>query len=202
MKNFVLASSNEHKKEEYNKILEKLNINFLSLKDKNIYVEAIEDGKTFEENAYKKARFYKNLVSEAVIADDSGLVIDELPDILGIYSSRFMEGSPYIKKCNEVLKRLEGKANRNARFVCCICLILENDETYIFKGVVEGTIGFKYEGTHGFGYDPIFIPNGFDNTLGIISEDIKNKISHRAQAAKKLKQFLMEGVKTYEDITY
>lgn len=186
----VIATSNLHKKQEFNELFLHEKIDFLTFADLKLNFEIIEDGQTFEENAKIKALKTANYCNETIIADDSGLIIDALPDILNVHSARFMEGEPYEKKCEEILKRMRNITNRNARFVCCICLVLKNKKYYTFKGICEGKIAYKMTGKKGFGYDPIFIPNGFNKTFSEFSECEKNQISHRGIATLKLKEFL------------
>lgn len=197
--NIVIATSNPHKKQEFKELFEHEDITFFTLADLNLNLEIIEDGQSFEENAQIKALEASKYCDEIIIADDSGIIIDALPDILNVHSARFMDGEPYEKKCEEILKRMANASNRSARFVCCICLVLNNKKNYIFKGICEGKIAYKLTGKNGFGYDPIFIPNGFDKTFSDLSEHEKNQISHRGLATMKLKEFL-KGMINNEDI--
>ncbi|HEY8541479.1 MAG TPA: non-canonical purine NTP pyrophosphatase, partial [Pseudothermotoga sp.] len=145
-------------------------------------LQATEDGSSFAENSIKKAIFYGNITKQKTIADDSGLVIDALDGFPGVHSARFMEDCSYEQKMLFILEMLKGKQNRVARFVCAaayydpvekIVLSCERD--------VEGRISDYIRGTGGFGYDPIFIPNGYENTFGEMGEE-KHKLSHRYKA--------------------
>lgn len=195
----VIATSNLHKKQEFEELFIHEKIEFLTLVDLKLNFKIIEDGQTFEDNAKIKALETAKYCDEIIIADDSGLIIDALPDILNVHSARFMEGEPYKKKCEEILKRMENITNRRARFVCCICLALKNKKYFTFKGICEGQIAYKIMGDNGFGYDPIFIPDGFNKTFSELTEYEKNQISHRGIATLKLKEFLKGRVKN-EDI--
>ena len=189
----VIASNNLHKIEEYKEILKEFkDLHIMSLKEAGIVVNPDENGKTFEENSLIKAKACAELTDKVVIADDSGLIVDSLPDILGVKTARFLgEETPYPQKWAEVIRLLEGK-ERTARFVCAITLINFEKKPVCFKGECVGNIAFKPQGTSGFGYDPIFVPNGYQETFATLGEEIKNKISHRANASKMLVSYLQE----------
>ena len=185
----VIATNNKDKINEYRTILGEFNIKCLSLKDVNIVCDPKETGETFAENSLIKASEIAKFTDKMVIADDSGLIVDELKGELGVYSHRFMgEDTPYPEKCSEIIRRLQGK-NRSARFECCITLLNYKDKPYQFTGIVEGHIGYEYVGENGFGYDPIFIPLGYDVTTAQMSDKEKNSISHRGNAARLLMEF-------------
>ncbi|AZK44519.1 RdgB/HAM1 family non-canonical purine NTP pyrophosphatase [Erysipelothrix piscisicarius] len=187
----LIASHNEGKIREFRELLEPLGYSVLSAKDYGISMDAvIENQETFRGNARLKSKYLSEQTGLTVISDDSGLVIDALPDILGVKSARFMgEDTSYELKNNEILKRLEGVENRSAHFHCAISLYgPECDE--IFEGVVEGVIGeIQNDGT-GFGYDPIFYPEGSDQSFGTMSRADKNNISHRGRAVQLLLNYL------------
>jgi len=191
----VIATNNKNKINEYRQILKEFNITCLSLKDLNIDCDPVETGSTFEENSLIKAKEIAKYTDKVIIADDSGILVDELKGELGVYSHRFMgEDTPYPVKCAEVIKRLQGK-DRSARFECCITLLNLDENVYQFIGIFEGSIGYEYVGSNGFGYDPIFIPKGYNITTSQMSNEEKNAISHRGLAAKKLVEFLkMKGL--------
>ena len=153
-----------------------------------------ETGKTFKENALIKARFVAKLTGKACFADDTGLEIDALNGQPGVYSARYA-GEEKNSEANmqKVLANLYGNANRTARFRTVIALII-NDKEYLFEGVAEGSITQKKTGGSGFGYDPIFMPNGFDITFAQMDMDIKNKISHRGLAVEMLVEFLNKDI--------
>ncbi|HBT40048.1 MAG: Non-canonical purine NTP pyrophosphatase [Thermotoga sp. 50_1627] len=181
----LLATRNSHKVEEIRRFVpEKVKI--VTLQDVNIHQEAEENGETFMENAIKKAVFYAQIADLPTIADDSGLVIDALSGFPGVKSARFMPGASYREKMQFILKMLEGKTDRTARFVCAATYYDPKEKLLICsEGVVEGHISEEIRGTFGFGYDPIFIPEGFHNTFGELDE-VKHTISHRYRAFSKL----------------
>lgn len=148
---------------------------------------APESGNTFLENAVSKAIFYSKILKSPVIADDSGLVIEVLNGFPGVQSARFMEGESYEKKMRKILKLLEGEENRKAKFVCvAVFADVERGTILSSVGEVEGEISQEIRGKGGFGYDPIFIPSGFEKTFGELGEVVKNEISHRRRAFEKL----------------
>lgn len=178
----ILSTSNPHKIEEISKIVR--DVEWIP---KDLKVE--EDGQTFEENAIKKAKRAYELYGPAV-ADDSGLEIYALDNFPGVHSARFMAGMDYFAKNSRILEMMKDipLEKRGARFVCVV--VYYDGTPHIFKGVVEGSIAFGIRGENGFGYDPIFIPNGFDKTFGELTPSEKNSISHRAKAFRKLSLFL------------
>ena len=191
----LLATNNHNKVKEYQEILTPFNINVLCLKDLKINSDPKETGHTFKENSLIKAKALMGETTLPIIADDSGLIIDAIPDILGVNSARFMgKDTPYIEKNKKIIELLKDK-DRSASFNCVITLITSNKDIYQFEGVCKGTIAFEIEGQNGFGYDPIFIPNGYDKTFGTFDEDEKNKISHRGIASTKLINFIKAGNK-------
>lgn len=188
-----LATNNKHKLKEINEIKPK-NIQikgmFEILKD----FEVNEDGKTFLENSIKKAIETAHVLRAPVIADDSGLEIKILNGFPGVYSARFMENYSYKDKMKYILKKLENVPfeKRDARFVCSATYYNpKNNILFSVEGEVKGKIAFSILGKKGFGYDPIFIPNGETLTFGQLGESIKNKISHRKRAFEKLFSLLI-----------
>lgn len=178
---FLIATRNKHKLEEIKRFVPQ-EIQILSLNDLDVKIEAPEDGNSFVENAIKKAIFYGNVTRYRTIADDSGLVIDALDGFPGVHSARFMENSSYEQKMLFILEMLKNKQEKRARFVCAaayydpvekIVLCCEKD--------VEGRISEAIRGTNGFGYDPIFIPDGYQMTFGEMKEE-KHRLSHRYKA--------------------
>ncbi len=181
----IMATQNEHKVKEVKDILAGTGIDVISMTEAGIDIDIDETGKTFEENAIIKAKTIKDFTNEIVMADDSGLIVDAMPDELGIYSARFMGyDTPSVVKNKEILRRLEGLEvdKRSARFICTIAVIFPDNETKVFNGVLEGRIADSIEGENGFGYDPIFYVPELGCTCGILSEEEKNKISHRGKA--------------------
>lgn len=180
---FLLASSNVHKAQELNILFQGTNIQVSAAPEK---VEVIEDGKTFQENAYKKAKGYFDRFNVPTLADDSGLVISARPDILGVQSARYApEFSDYKDKNAKLLEELKDLADidRGAHFVCYFCFYLRPEEIYYFEGRVHGDIGHKLQGSDGFGYDPIFLPTGQNGKSMAEVADWKMQNSHRAKAA-------------------
>lgn len=190
MKTIILATSNLNKKKEYEEILSFYQL--YTLQEKGIAFKVKENGKTFQENAFIKAKEAASFCNEMVLADDSGLIIDALPHKLGVHSARFKKKKTYPEKCAIILKKMKNIKKRTARFVCTLCLITKEKEVYYFEGVCEGTIALSYQGENGFGYDPIFIPNGFKQTFAEMTEEEKNQISHRKKATDQLLKFLKE----------
>lgn len=186
----VLATNNEHKKEEFASYLTPYNIEVLSLKDIGIEVNPEENGTTFEENAFIKAKAVSQYTKEIVVADDSGLQIHSLNDFPGIYSSRFLEDKPYEEKFVEINKMLKNKQDRSANFNCTLCVLNLNKEPIYFVGKVDGVILKDSLGKSGFGYDPIFYYEPLKKTFAELSRQEKNQISHRGNAIKLLIDYL------------
>jgi XTP/dITP diphosphohydrolase len=187
----VFASNNQHKLREINSILDK-NITLLSLNDVNINEDIPEDEALIEENALSKARYVYNMTGLNVFADDTGLEVEALNGLPGVHSARFAgESKDSLANIEKVLSLLEGKENRKARFRTVIALIFKNEE-YLFEDSVSGTLINEKRGNEGFGYDPIFIPEGKTQTFAEMTLSEKNKISHRARAFEKLREFLYQ----------
>ena len=182
--NILIATKNEGKIREFKNILSRHKVNVLSLLDLESSPEIIEDGVTFEENAVKKSEAIFEFTGQAAIADDSGLEIDTLEGKPGVNSARFAgHSTPYDIKNGKILSMMKDvpESKRTARFKCVIAYS-ENNAANTFEGVCEGKIACEQKGTRGFGYDPIFIPDGYDKTFGELGENVKNRISHRAKA--------------------
>lgn len=190
----LLASSNPGKATEINTIFSNLGIS-ASIQPAEKKLEVDECGTTFKENAFIKAKAYFDQFKSYALADDSGLVVPALPDILGVHSARFApELQNYDKKCEKLIKLLNQNIenDRNAYFVCVLCLYLSHDEIFFFEGRIEGEIGQELRGHEGFGYDPIFIPNQFveeGKTLAQLG-DWKQENSHRFKALEQMGLFL------------
>ena len=186
----IFATQNPNKvKEIQNQIVELHEIE--SLLDLNYLEELEETQETLEGNALQKAQFVFNKFGKACFADDTGLEIEALDGEPGVYSARY--GGPeksFEKNMNLVLSKLEDKKNRKAQFRTVIALIDENGTEHLFEGVCKGTILKEKRGEHGFGYDPIFRPDGYQETFAELSLAVKNEISHRGIAVSKLIQFL------------
>jgi XTP/dITP diphosphohydrolase len=191
MQQLVFATNNAHKLEEVAaKIAGKIRL--LSLDDIGCHDDIEETGTTFRENASIKSRHIYDKYHLNCFGDDSGLEIDALNGEPGVYSARYAgEHGNHAANMDKVLKKLEGISNRKARFRTVISLIWHGEE-YFFEGTVEGNIRHECSGTGGFGYDPIFEPEGYPTTFAEMSMEEKNNISHRAKAMVGLLNFLME----------
>ena len=189
----IIASNNERKIREIKKILEPLGFDVLSQKEANINIEVEEIGNTYEENAILKAEAIYNITKTAVLSDDSGLSIDYFDGAPGLYSARF---KPELssKDTNEyILNEMRNVKDeeRIAYFVCCICFINDNGEKIIVEEKCNGKIAYEAKGDNGFGYDPIFYLEEYGKTMAEISEEEKNKISHRGKALQMLREKLV-----------
>jgi len=192
IKKLVLATHNAHKLEEVRAILAPLGIEVLGGDDVGL-TDVAETGTTFEENSRLKARSAFEQVKLPVLADDSGLCITALNDEPGLHSARYAaENGGYPAVFDAVWKRLKPYQDWSAHFVCCMVLKTGAGvaDEHVFIGRMDGKIAPQASGTHLFGYDPIFIPNGYTDTCGVLEPEIKNKISHRANALKQLVEFL------------
>ena len=199
MKRLILASNNKKKIKEMQEILKELNVEVKSLENENINIDVVEDGKTFEENAKKKAKeIYEFLLKRGdknfiVLADDSGLTVEYLNGEPGIYSARYAGEHGNDKKNNEkLLKNLRGvhKENRGAKFICQLALFTERGEYFKVTGDVKGYIIEELHGEGGFGYDPLFFYEPLNKTFAQLTSEEKNQISHRGVALKELKKII------------
>ena len=182
----VLASSNPHKVKEINAIISGIDIEFVL---PPAGFDPIEDGETFEENSLIKARAAWELSKTWTLADDSGLCVDALGGAPGIHSARYAE-TPQAR-IDRVLNEMQGVKNRSACFKCCMTLINPQGEVaFSYTGVCEGSIIKGQRGVNGFGYDPIFLIEGLDRTMAELSEDEKNRISHRGRALNAVLKYL------------
>lgn len=192
MHSFILASGNAHKAQEFAELFK----GTLTINPASKTLEVDESGKTFQENAYLKARAYFKEFKVSAMADDSGLVVPALPDILGVESARFAPELPqYSDKCQLLFKKIEG-LDRSAYFVCMLCFYCSDDEVYFFEGRVHGKIGASLTGNAGFGYDPVFIPERRENDGKSLAElpEWKNEFSHRARASQAALEFFKESI--------
>lgn len=184
----IFATHNNNKVKEVTKMLPSY-LSMKSLTDINFFDEIEETGTTFEENAQLKAKTIFDKTGKNIFADDSGLVIEALDGAPGVYSARYAGTGKDEDNIAKALKELEGKTNRKAYFISIFCLILDGKE-YFFEGRVNGTIATEIMGDNGFGYDPIFIPDGFSKSFAQMSPEEKNAISHRGKAVENLNDFL------------
>lgn len=189
MKTLVFATNNLHKLEEVRDILGG-SFRIASLKEIGCTDDIPETADTLEGNALQKARYVKDKFGYDCFADDTGLEVEALGGAPGVFSARYA-GPGHGSEANmqKLLKELEGKANRQAQFRTVVALILEGRE-YTFEGIVRGTILTERRGTAGFGYDPVFVPEGYAETFAEMGSEEKNRISHRARAVQKLADFL------------
>ncbi len=199
----VFATNNQHKLQEIRDILGN-EFEIVSLKDIGCDVDIPETGNTLEDNAMQKAQYVYDHYNLSCFADDTGLEVEALNGEPGVHSARYAEGTDHDSEANmaKLLRNLEGKDNRKARFRTVIALIQKQDvcpcgctsikKVNRFEGIVDGSIATEKHGTAGFGYDPIFVPEGYDKSFAELGESIKNGISHRARAVAKLAEYLKQ----------
>ena len=190
MKKLIFATGNENKMKEIRMILGDLDYEILSMKEAGIDADIVEDGKTFEENAIIKATAISKLSGCLVLADDSGLEVDYMDKMPGIYSARWMgEDTSYRIKNKAIIDKLEGVPDekRTARFVCAIAAAFPDGRVVTKRGTIEGIIGYDERGENGFGYDPIFFLPEYGKTTAELSPEEKNQISHRGRALELIK---------------
>ena len=189
----VFATNNQHKLEEIRSILGS-RFEILSLNDIGCHVDIPETANTLEGNAIQKARYIVDHYGYDCFADDTGLEVPALGGEPGVHSARYAEGTDHNSEANmqKLLHRLEGVDDRRAQFRTIICLARKGDSSNytLFEGVVKGTISKEKQGTEGFGYDPIFVPEGYNESFAQLGMDVKNHISHRARAVEKLVKYL------------
>lgn len=192
----VFATNNKNKLAEIREMLAGSGIEVLSLADIGCHDDIPETGNTIEENALQKARYIYNKYGMSCFADDTGLEVEALGGEPGVYSARYAGGTGHDSEANmtKLLANLAGKDNRKARFRTAVALILdgENGRERLFEGVVTGEITEDRRGEGGFGYDPIFRPDGYDRTFAELGHETKNKISHRARAVAGLVEYLKQ----------
>ena len=186
----IIASNNAHKIYEIKKILSGKFEEILSLKEAGVSHETVEDGSTFMENALKKAREISEITGCAALADDSGICAHALGGAPGIYSARFAgeyKGQESDDANNALLlEKLSDKEDKTAHYTCAMALVYPDGREVTSEGYMYGSIINEYRGTHGFGYDPLFVPDGESRTVAEMSDDEKNLISHRANALANL----------------
>lgn len=185
----VFATGNPHKVHEINEISKGRGVEFVLPPED---FDPIEDGTTFEQNSLIKAQTAAKLAKNITLADDSGLCVEALNGAPGIFSARYAETAQ--ARIDKLLKNMDGKANRKAKFVCAMTL-LDGDGNILDQEIGEchGKIATEQFGTNGFGYDPIFIPDGYNITIAQMSEDLKNKISHRSIALNKILTYISDN---------
>ncbi len=192
----VLASNNAHKLEEISKILNTLGMEVVPQKALGVFVDPEENGTTFEENSYIKAKAVMDACGLPTIADDSGLMVEALGGEPGVHTARY--GGEAVSTDREryeyLLKQMEGipQEQRGAKFVTVITLLLPDGRKIVAKGECPGRILFKAEGENGFGYDPVFYSNDAGNSFALLPPEVKNSLSHRARALKALVEKIRE----------
>lgn len=194
----VLATRNRKKVEEMNRLFEGQDIRFISLAEFPECPEVEEDGATFRANALKKARTVSLHTGLPALADDSGLVVDALGGLPGVYSARYAGPSATDQdNVRKLLHDLKGipLRQRSARFVCCIAYAKPDGSARTCSGKVEGRIGVRERGSNGFGYDPVFIPEGHEQSFAEMSGQEKDAMSHRGRAIRKMARFLKRLLK-------
>ena len=195
----VAATQNSHKLAELKKLIGTIdNCEIISLADFPNFVEPEENGSSFAENAAIKALAANNYCDMPTFADDSGLCVEALDGAPGIYSARYAPTDE--ERIAKLLKALDGIENRRAKFVCAITIANMGEVIETFIGEVHGIIAEAPRGDHGFGYDPVFIPDGYDKTFGELSSEIKDKISHRANAVRKTMEFIDDEMSCLDNI--
>jgi XTP/dITP diphosphohydrolase len=192
MLELTVATKNAGKIKEFSELLENLPLQLRDLSYFPNTFEPEETGETFIENAVLKAKSYAEQTRGWILADDSGLEVEALNNAPGVFSARYAgETATDTERIEKLLKELNGIQNRTARFVCAMVIADETgDARFIAEGICSGKIALAASGENGFGYDPIFIPDGFCDTFGELSGDIKQQISHRARATSKIIQYL------------
>lgn len=188
----VLATRNKKKAEELNRMLAGMDINVITLNDFHDCPEVLEDKDTFEGNAIKKAVEVAACTEMIAVADDSGLVVDALGGRPGVFSARYAgenaDDAANLEKLLWEMKDLPDE-RRSARFICCIAIAYPDGKVITFEGRVEGRIGYEPKGREGFGYDPVFYPDGYDRTFAEMSYGEKDSMSHRGKALERLKEY-------------
>lgn len=194
----LVATSNQHKLKEIRQILSPHHVTVYGMSDLNISIgEVEENGKTYFDNALIKATALQKVTKMPIIADDSGIEIEAMNNMPGLMSARYAEScGGHDKAIQQILKSIKGKS-RKAKFICDIVLVNVEDKPLRFEGVVNGHIAEEVDGNGGFGYDPIFICDEIGKTYASLSEQEKNKVSHRAKALQKLLTYLLINNRCY-----
>lgn len=195
MMKLILASNNPKKLRELKAILSDMDVELFSQREAGCDFEVDETGTTFEENAYLKAKAVADATGEITVADDSGLMVEALNGEPGVYSARYAPGGHEAtdkEKYEYLLSKMSGMENRRAKFVTSICCIFPNGDMLFTEGEVHGDILPVSDGEGGFGYDPVFRPDGYERSMAVLGPEVKNRISHRANALMKLRKELMK----------
>ena len=189
-KQLIFATANKHKQEEVGKVIDHSKFEFVNLKDVGITEDIEETGDTLEANALIKARYVVERTKSNVFSEDTGLEVDALGGDPGVITARYAGPQKDAHdNMNLLIKNLEGKEDRSAQFRAVIALIIDGQEV-LFEGTVRGSIAKEKSGIEGFGYDPIFIPEGYDKTFAELPDEVKLGMSHRTRAVNKMVEFL------------
>lgn len=189
----LVATHNKGKIKEISEMLENENIKVISLSDLNDQDEVVENADNFRGNAFLKANYYYQKYNLPCLADDSGLVVDSLNGMPGVYSARYASKDASDFENNlKLLDKLKDCLSRDAYFITVLCFIDQNGQASYFTGRIDGKISNELKGDHGFGYDPLFIPNGYNHTFAELDQKVKNKISHRSKALQAFKENISE----------
>ncbi len=184
----VLATTNKNKVKEFQEMVKDLPIEIKSVADFGPIPECIEDGETFDDNAYKKALHTAKILGLPAIADDSGLEVEALNGAPGVYSARYAgENATDEDNCQKLLKEMEGVVNRKAKFQCVLSIAVPSGPALTYEGNCEGTLLTEKQGDSGFGYDPLFYYEPFGKSFAECNMEEKNKVSHRGKALAELK---------------
>ncbi|MEY2811127.1 MAG: RdgB/HAM1 family non-canonical purine pyrophosphatase [Bacteroidota bacterium] len=191
MKKIIFATNNKHKADEIRMILGE-QFDIITLKEAGIFIDIPEPHHTLKENAIEKAQVIYEMKKENCFSEDTGLEVEALDGAPGVFSARYAgEKATADDNIKKLLLALDGKSNRKACFTTCICLILDGKQ-YFFEGKCHGTIATTVNGEHGFGYDPVFIPDGYQHTFAELDPKIKSEISHRKKAVSQMVDFLFQ----------
>jgi len=191
MKKIIFATNNKHKADEIRMILGE-QFEIITLKEAGIFIDIPEPHHTLKENAIEKAQVIYRLKNKNCFSEDTGLEVEALNGAPGVFSARYAgEQATAEENIQKLLNELEGKSNRKACFTTCICLILD-EKQYFFEGKCHGIIADSVRGDKGFGYDPIFIPDGYQLTFAELDPKIKSEISHRKKAVAQMVDFLFQ----------
>ena len=197
MKKIVLATANQGKLKEFKKILSDFEI--ISMKQAGFTGEIEETGKTFRENALIKAKAVAKSLNVPALADDSGLCVNALGGAPGIYSARYSKEGNDKSNRDLLLKNMQGISDRSAKFVCSLCYFEPDGKVVFADGETQGEILTEEQGTFGFGYDPVFLPDGYSQTFGELPQEVKNRISHRAAAFRKALEFVEDEMSVLDN---
>lgn len=205
MLQMLAATTNKNKVREFQEILKDLKdkINIITTDAIPNFPEIVEDGTTFAENAMKKAKEASAFADMVAMADDSGLVVEALDGAPGIHSARYAgEGASDADRIAKLLKAMDGVTDRSAKFVCAAAIAYRGEEVKTFIGEIKGKITLAPSGSNGFGYDPVFIPEGFEKTFAELTDEEKNAVSHRGRAMSAVADFLREEFSKMDDFEF